>query len=409
MRVLFTTLPGAGPFHPLVPLAQTLQAAGHEVAFACARAYCPTVEATGFHCFPAGFDWLLSDREPVYARVQELVAQRETPFSPLADVYAGFLPAQMISDLLSLARSWSPDVLVRDPMEFAGCIAAECLGMPHAACGPLFAFWQGAWHHTPGEVAKPELDELRRAHGLPPDPDLVMLYRYLYLAFLPPVFVGPDLRIPNTVQFLRPISFNQSGDEGLPAWVARLSERPTVHASLGTIFHRTPGVFPAILEGLRDEPINLILAVGRDQDPTQFGPQPPNVFIERYIPHTALLPHCDVVITHGGFSSVMACFNQGVPMVLIPLAGGDQHGNAERCAALGVGRVIAPEQRTPEVIREAVREVLGNPRYHERAERLRDEMQRLSGPEYAVVLLEELAAGNNTTRRVGVKGVRVAE
>ena len=176
--------------------------------------------------------------------------------------------------------------------------------------------------------------------------------------------------------------------------MARLSERPTVHASLGTIFHRTPGVFPAILEGLRDEPINLILAVGRDQDPVQFGPQPPNVFIERYIPHTALLPHCDVVITHGGFSSVMACFNQGVPMVLIPLAGGDQRGNAERCAALGVGRVIAPEQRTPEVIREAVLEVLSNPRYHERAERLRDEMQRLSGPEYAVALLEKLAAGN---------------
>ena len=70
MRVLFTTLPGAGPFHPLVPLAQTLQAAGHEVAFACSRSYCPTVEATGLRCFPAGF-----------------------------------LPAQMISDLLSLARS----------------------------------------------------------------------------------------------------------------------------------------------------------------------------------------------------------------------------------------------------------------------------------------------------------------
>jgi len=380
----------------LVPLAQTLQAAGHEVAFACARAFCPTVQTTGFRCFPAGFDWQASAREPVYARVQELIAQRETPFSPLADVYAGFLPAQMVPDLLSLARSWSPDVLVRDPMEFAGCIAAECLGMPHAACGPLFAFWQGAWHHMSGEVKRPELDNLRRAYGLPPDPDLVMLYRYLYLAFLPPVFVGPELHIPHTVQFLRPISFNQSGDERLPAWVARLPARPTVHASLGTIFHRTPGVFPAILEGLRDEPINLILAVGRDQDPMQFGPQPPNVFIERYIPHTALLPHCDVVITHGGFSSVMACFNQGVPMVLIPLAGGDQRGNAERCVALGVGRVIAPELRTPEVIREAVREVLGNPRYHERAEQLREEMLQLPGPEYAIALLEKLAPGNTS-------------
>ena len=113
-----------------------------------ARAFCPTVEATGFRCFPTGFDWLLSDREPVYARVQELVAQRETPFSPLADMYAGFLPAQMISDLLSLARSWSPDVLVRDPVEFAGCIAAECLGMPHAACGRSLRSGKGPASHA---------------------------------------------------------------------------------------------------------------------------------------------------------------------------------------------------------------------------------------------------------------------
>ena len=122
----------------------------------------------------------------VYARVQEEAAQRATPFSPLADVYARFLPAQMLSDLLPLIRSWSPDVLVQDPMEFAGCMAAECLGIPHAACGPLFMFWQGAWHDTPGELPKLELEPLRCAHGLPPDPALAMLYRYLYLAFLPP-------------------------------------------------------------------------------------------------------------------------------------------------------------------------------------------------------------------------------
>ena len=34
MRVLFTTQPGAGHFHPLVPLAQALRDVGHDVAFA---------------------------------------------------------------------------------------------------------------------------------------------------------------------------------------------------------------------------------------------------------------------------------------------------------------------------------------------------------------------------------------
>ena len=45
-----------------------------------------------------------------------------------------------------------------------------------------------------------------------------------------------------------------------------------------------PGLFQAILDGLRDEPVNLILTIGRDQDPDQFGRQPENVHIERYIP-----------------------------------------------------------------------------------------------------------------------------
>jgi MGT family glycosyltransferase len=391
MRVLFTTNPSAGAFHPLVPLARALSAAGHQVAFAAARSYCPVITANGFRCFPAGVDWLNSELEPVFDRARQLVAGRGGPFSPLRDVFGDYLPPTMITDLLALARSWPPDLVVRDPLEFAGCLVAEHLRLPHVACGPLFCFWEGAWHHKAGEVAMPELSRLRESLGLAPDPDLSMLHRYLYLAFLPPAFIGPELYVPPTVQFLRPISFNQSGSEGLPHWMATRPMPVTVHASLGTIFHRTPGVFAAIIEALRDEAINLIVAVGRDQDPAEFGAQPANVHIERYIPHALLLPSCDAIINHGGFSSIMACLNEGLPMVLVPLAGGDQHGNAQRCAELGVGRVIAARERVAEAIRDAVREVLDDPRYRQRAKRMRDEMQALPGPEHAVSLLEALA------------------
>ena len=78
-------------------------------------------------------------------------------------------------------------------------------------------------------------------------------------------------------------------------------------------------------------------------------------------------------------------------MVAIPLAGGDQAGNARRCAALGVARVLASDERTPQAIREAVLDVLRNPRYRENAEHLRREIQTLPGPEHAVELLERLA------------------
>jgi hypothetical protein len=256
----------------------------------------------------------------------------------------------------------------------AGAWPPETLGLAHAACGPLFCFWDGAWHAVPDEVAKPELDGLRAVHGLPRDPELTMLHRHLYLACLPRSFLG-DLSTPPTVRFLRPVPFDRLEGEALPAWVEELPPRPTVHASLGTIFHRTPGVFEAILAGLRDEPINVLLAVGLDQDPERFGPQPPHNRIERYFPHELLLPRCDVVIAHGGYGSVMACLAAGVPIVVIPLAGGDQAGNAERCAALGVTRVVAADQRAPEVIRKAVREILQDSGYREQASRLRDQIR----------------------------------
>jgi MGT family glycosyltransferase len=390
MRVLFSTLPGYGSFQPLAPVARALVDAGHQVAFAASAAFGPVVTSTGFRCFPAGLDVSLGDRDAVFARVRSALGSRTAPFSPVRDVFVGFLAPRMVPDLLAISHAWPFDVLVRDPLEFGGCVAAERLGRPHVACGPLFGLWDGAWHAAPGEVAKPELDGVRAAHGLPPDPELAMLHRHLYLACLPKAFLGPGITIPPTARFLRPVPFDRLAGEELPAWIEDLPSRPTVHASLGTIFHRTPGVFEAILAGLRDEPITLLLAVGRDQDPARFGPQPPHIAIERYLPHALLLPRCDVVITHGGYGSVMACLSAGVPMVVIPLAGGDQVGNASRCAALGVARVVPSDQRTPEVIRAAVRDVLGDPRYREQAGRLREQIRALPGPDHAVGLLERL-------------------
>ena len=152
----------------------------------------------------------------------------------------------------------------------------------------------------------------------------------------------------------------------------------------------TPGLYEAILAGLRDEPVNLVVGVGQHRDPVEFGPQPAQVRIERYLPHAHLLPRCDVVITHGGFGTIMGSLAAGVPLVVIPVQG-DQPRNARRCADLGVGRVVAPTERTPETIRAAVRTVLTDPSYRMHAQRMRDELTALPGPEHAVALLERLA------------------
>jgi len=275
---------------------------------------------------------------------------------------------------------------VRDPAEYGGCVAAECLGIPHAT-GREGPFRAPAGYK--GQIGG-SLAALRRAHGLPPDPEMAMLYRYLAFAWVPPRFLDPAAYVHPVMHFLRPTPFDRSGAEALPAWVAGLPERPTVYATLGTAFNQRPDLFAAVIAALRDEPVNLIVTVGRDMDPAQFGALPPNVHIERYIPQTLLFPRCAAVVTHGGFGTVLSALSHGLPLVVIPI-GADQPANARRCTALGVGRSLAPAAVTPATVREAVRAVLDGPGYRRQAEGLRAEMAALPGPEYAVALLERLA------------------
>jgi UDP:flavonoid glycosyltransferase YjiC (YdhE family) len=392
MRFLFTTLAGLGHFHPLVPVAQALESAGHVVCFATAPSFHRSVEDSGFPALSAGFDRERDGSDEHFAQLQEEL-EALSPEGPartlfrIRNLFAGLYAEWIVPDLLAIAADWDPDVIVREVAEFGGCIAAEVLGIPHASVRSNTMLSS----YSARQLVTPQMTSLRLANNLEPDRGAEMLFRYLHLAFEPAGFCNPAQRPAPTAHLLRPVAFSHSGDEQLPTWFDHLGDRPTVYATLGTVFNtRTPGLFEAILEGLRDEPVNLILTIGRDRGPSDFGPQPENVHIEPYIPQSLLLPYCDLVITHAGFSTVAAALSHGLPMVAIPIDA-DQPVNAQRCAALGVAEVIEYEDRTPESIRQSVRTLLANDSYRRNAEQIRDQTATLPGPEHGATLLERLA------------------
>lgn len=386
MRVLFTSQPGSGHWRPLAPLAQALEAAGHEVAFATTPSFCPLIAEHGFRCFPVGVD----DTDETAEREQRKAGSGQAS-SVWVDVFAGTRAMHSLPNLLAVCRDWHPSVLVREVTEFGGCIAAELLGLPHAAV-QVSAFRP----HLHQLIAE-SLNRLRVTVGLKPDPNLDMLYRYLLLVPGPPSYHDLAAPLPPTAHAIRHVSFDQSKEGQPPGWIGRLSSRPTVYATLGTAYNRTPGIFQAILAGLREEQINLILTIGGNRDPADFGEQPEHVYIERYIPQSLLFSHCDLVIIHGGFGTVLTALDHALPMVVIPIAA-DQPDNAMRLAELGLARVIAPNRRIPGAIREATQAVLQAPSYRRNAERLRDEMHALPGPEHAVELLERLVTEKQPLR-----------
>jgi UDP:flavonoid glycosyltransferase YjiC (YdhE family) len=385
MRVLFTTYPYLGHFYPLVPLAGAARDAGHEVAFATAAELAPVVERLGFAFLRAGPE---RPDDTELARLREAAARlpgRERQAFVVRHVFAGATARRTAADLLGVCATWRPDLLVRDQTEFGGCLAAEALGLPHA-------MHQSTALPAPTFAALGEsFAELRAAHGLPPDPDLNMLDRYLVLSPFPSAVGGVAERSWARLHRYRFTPFDRSGDEAAPDWPLPLPGAPLVYATLGTLQNRRTDVLRAFVEALRDEPVNLVVTVGRSGDPDQLGPQPPHVRIERYVPQSLLLPRCDLVVCHGGSGTVLGALAAGLPMVVTPLAA-DQPDNAERCAAAGVARVLEPADVSPPAVREAVRGVLGDPAYKRAAERVRAEMEALPPLAHVVGLLERLTA-----------------
>ena len=165
-----------------------------------------------------------------------------------------------------------------------------------------------------------------------------------------------------------------------------------MYFTLGTGFNLESGdLFERVLAGLGELPVQVVATVGSELDPAALGSPPPNVRLQRYVPQSEILAHASAVVCHGGSGSVLGALAHGIPLVLLPM-GADQPQNAERCAALGAGRVLDVVALTPEDVREAVSAVLSEPSYRDAAERLRDELAGLPGAEHAAALVERLAA-----------------
>src|SRR5712692_2761040 len=111
MRVLFTVYPATGHFHPLVPIAQALETAGHEVAFASAASFASQIEPSGLRFFPVGMEHTaLFDALPVLRTLTGVTFEAFVR----AQVFPGVWAARMLPDLLTLADRWSPDLVVWD-------------------------------------------------------------------------------------------------------------------------------------------------------------------------------------------------------------------------------------------------------------------------------------------------------
>lgn len=303
----------------------------------------------------------MGPRFPGYDR---LVGDEQRRFF-LTEIFANLELAPRADDLDRALDRWRPDLVVHEMAELAAPLVCSARGLPYidVSYGPLIP---AALLRAVGRAAAPHW----QARGLDPDP-VAGLLRHLYVDTCPPSLQNAEIMSVSAVQPLCPAAAVTAAP--LPDWLAALPDRPLVYLTLGTVYNRNLGVFATVLDGLRDEPVSVVVTVGQNNDPSALGSQPANIAVRRYVPQATLLPHCHAAVIHGGAGTMLGALAAGVPLLCLP-QGADQHGNADRVVAAGAGRKLLRDELTPAAVREAMGALLREPSYRLAAHRIADEI-----------------------------------
>jgi hypothetical protein len=361
MKILVVSTAGAGHVTPLIPLIGALLAGGDEVLVASGPEAAPIIEKTGARFAPAG-------RNQTEYMARLATRTRGNPGDGVAPerILHYFLPRafgeigvdEMVDEVLHHGQEFAPDVVLFEAFALAGPLVAELLGVPGVAhmFGPLPP-------REAVEMANDAVSPIWRSFGRDV-PGWAGMYRHLTIQICPPLLDPAQVPTGETL-CLRPVP--------LPTRPREITPRPVVYVTFGTLFNNNLDLFRLAFKALADESVDVVMTVGRDQDPTELAPFPANARVERFIPQAELLPSCSAVVHHGGAGTTFGALAHGVPQIVIP-QGADNYEHAAMCESAGTAIALRPETLTPTNLAAAVRRVVNDEAYAEASRRCAQEI-----------------------------------
>jgi UDP:flavonoid glycosyltransferase YjiC (YdhE family) len=387
VRVLAAcSLGGAGHLNPLLPFLDAARRRGDETLVMAPPTMREMVERAG-HPFAPGEE----PPEEVVAPIREqlpIAPRVEASILGNRDLFGRLATTAMLPPMERIVAEWAPDLIVRDPCEYASAVVAGRLGVPMVQVGiSLAEVESGAIG-----VAAPALEDHRA--GLTDE-----VRRSPYLTRFPAA-LDPST-FPTTVRFREP-NVGAAGDP-LPDWWDG-SRAPLVYVSFGTVLaHMTfaADVYRVALRAVDDLHARVLLTVGTKFDASELGAVARHVHVESWIDQAQVFGDAALVVCHGGSGTVYGALAAGVPVVVVPVFA-DQFANGRRVARAGAGLVVEPEAGADDGPRtvisvddaprvtDAIEAALANPTYRETARGIAAEMA--STPDVDAVL-DSLLAG----------------
>jgi glycosyltransferase (activator-dependent family) len=427
MRVLFVVNPEKAHFYAMAPLAWALRCAGHEVRVASQPRFSDTITQAGLTAVPVGRDvdlWELIPRhddfkdwqwKPQYGLLDHPPYDvAESPEKATWDhmstsygdqVLVWHKPAcfPMIGGVVEFARHWEPDLILWEPLAFAGPVAAKAIGAAHGRLMwsvDVFGYTRGEFLRLKNQQPEDDrqdflaewLDAYARKYGTGFTED--MITGQFTVDQLP-----ESIRLQGEGLHYVPMRYVPYGGAAvIPKWLHTQPPRPRVALSMGVSLTDHGAGYSVTVQDLLDQLSTLdieVVATIAESEQKKLTRVPDNARIVSYAPLDALAATCSAVITHGGFGTFLTSALHGVPQ-LSAAWDFDSPLLSRRAAAQGGSLAIKADEATGEAVRESVVRLLTESTFHDRAVQLRNELLDMPTPNELVSQIEELAIKGRT-------------
>lgn len=427
MRVLFTTFAARAHLYTQVPIAWALRTAGHEVVVASQPDLVDDITRTGLTAVPVGevFD-LESGMRELDGILGDLASGRLTPaqvgldmsearpekltWEYILHVFAAMTPVtflnhsqqSMIDDLAAFARDWRPDLVLWDPLTFAGPVVAKSCGAANARIlfgpdlvGRMRTAFRKSAAQLPAQLRDDPLAEwldwtlhrLGCSAGFTED----MVLGQWTIDQLPP---SMRLAVDTPYVPVRYVPYN--GPAVVPDWLREPPKRKRVCVTLGASFREVAlgdqASIGDLIESVADLDVEVVATLDeaqRESLPTV----PDNVRVVDFVPLNSLLPTCSAVVHHSGSGTFATALAHGVPQLIVPNMMWDSMDKARSLEASGAGLYLRDVDRlSGGELRGQLARLLDDPSFTEAAARVSREMLSAPSPNDLVAVLEKLTA-----------------
>ena len=164
--------------------------------------------------------------------------------------------------------------------------------------------------------------------------------------------------------------------------------RALIYVSMGSLGSADVALMQRLVEVLGRTPHRFIVSKGPQHDQYELAD---NMRGAEFLPQTSILPHVDLVITHGGNNTTTECMYFGKPMIVLPIFW-DQHDNAQRVHEMGYGLRLPTYTFAERDMSAAIEGLLADQALRDRMGEISSRLQANPGTRVAADLLERVAA-----------------